>query len=50
MHRKYKSKAVKFSVLKYDQNKIRKAIESVQNGKMSINKAAKVFKIKISTL
>lgn len=50
MPRKYKSGAVKFSVLKYDQNQICKAIKSVRKGELSINKAAEVFNIKRSTL
>lgn len=50
MPRKYKSSAVKFTVMKYDQNEIWKAIKSVQSGKLSINKAAKVYNIKRSTL
>lgn len=50
MPRKYKSSAVKFTVMKYDENEIRKAIKSVQNGQLSINKAAEVFNIKRSTL
>lgn len=50
MPRKYKSIAIKFNVMKYDPNQIRKAIKSVQNGELSINKAAEVFNIKRSTL
>lgn len=50
MPRNYKSVAVKFAVMKYDENQIRKAIKSVQDGKLSINKAAEVFNIKRSTL
>lgn len=50
MPRKYKPDAVKFTVMKYDQNEIQKAIKSVQTGRLSINKAALVFNIKTSTL
>lgn len=50
MPRKYKSLAIKFNVMKYDENQIRKAIKSVRDGKMSINKAAVAYNIKRLTL